>query len=44
MDDLDTNHECLGYYLKIWADHYGCQFETKGGAIASNHKTFVVTS
>jgi len=42
LDDLDSN--CLGHFLKIWADKYSCTGETKGGTIYLQHKVFVVTS
>lgn len=42
LDDLDTN--CLGHYLKIWADKYACSGETKGGTINLQHRVFIVTS
>jgi len=42
LDDLDT--DCLGHYLKIWADRYSCTGETKGGTVQLKHKLFVVTS
>lgn len=45
LDDLDMNGgQCLGHYLKIWADKWFCTGETKGGTIPLNHKHFVVTS
>ncbi|ALY05864.1 replication-associated protein [Ctenophore-associated circular genome 2] len=42
IDDLDT--DCLGHYLKRWADKYACTGETKGGTIKLQHRVFVVTS
>jgi hypothetical protein len=44
MDDIGHDHKCLGQQLKIWADRYACVLETKGGAIPSNYKKFIVTS
>lgn len=44
MDDIGLDHKCLGQQLKLWADRYGVILETKGGALASNFDTFVVTS
>lgn len=44
MDDLDDGHSGMAQLLKIWTDHYGCRFETKGGSVPSNHAVFVVTS
>lgn len=44
MDDIGLDHKCLGQQLKIWADRYGCILETKGGALGSAYKNFVVTS
>jgi hypothetical protein len=42
MEDLDT--DCLGHYIKIWADRYACTGEIKGGTVPLYHKTFVITS
>jgi len=44
LDDLDKGGECLGHYLKIWADRYACTGETKGGTIHLRHKRIVITS
>lgn len=44
MDDIGPEHECLAQQLKIWADHYPCILETKGGAMSSSFTKFVVTS
>jgi hypothetical protein len=42
IDDMDT--DVLGHYLKIWADRYACEGETKGGKVALQHRTLIVTS
>jgi hypothetical protein len=42
LDDLDT--DCLGHYLKIWADKWKCSGEIKGGTVALQHEVFIVTS
>lgn len=44
MDDMGMEHDKLGHFLKVWADHYGCSLEVKGGAIPSNFSKFIVTS
>lgn len=42
IDDMDT--DVLAHYLKIWADHYPCSGETKGGTIPLQHEKIIVTS
>lgn len=44
LDDLDKGGQCLGHYLKIWADRYACQGETKGGHVNLQHRALIVTS
>ncbi|WAK78045.1 replication associated protein [Miresoil virus 169] len=42
LDDLDS--DCLGHYLKIWADKWPCTGEIKGGTVPLLHNKLVVTS
>jgi len=42
IDDLDD--DCLGHYLKIWADRYACTGEVKGGTVNLNFKKIIITS
>jgi hypothetical protein len=42
LDDYDT--PTLSHYLKIWADVYSFYGEIKGGTVACNYTTLVVTS
>ena len=45
LDDFAPEHgKYLGYYLKIWADHYVFNAEVKGGMIRIRPKTLVITS
>jgi len=45
MDDMSPLEAgLLGSFIKLWADHYGCFLENKGGAMPSQHHWFVVTS
>jgi len=39
---MDT--DCLGHYIKIWADKWACSGEVKGGTLPLNYDTFVITS
>lgn len=42
IDDMDS--DCLGHYLKIWADKYACTAEVKGANVNLQHKYLIVTS
>lgn len=45
MEDVDKETiKFLHHHLKIWADRWGFIGETKGGAVAPNHRWLVVTS
>lgn len=44
LDDFDHSGQCLGHYLKIWADKWGCTGEIKGGHVNLRHQSFWVTS
>lgn len=44
LDDFGKEHQCLSYYLKIWADSYSFSAEIKGGSIVPYYTKFIVTS
>jgi len=44
LDDFDLKGECLGHYLKIWADCYSFNAEVKGSTIKPCFETFIITS
>lgn len=45
LDDVDPKHaEWLGYFLKIWCDHYVFNAEVKGCMLRIRPKTVIVTS
>ena len=44
IDDFDLKGECLGHYMKIWADCYSFTAEVKGSTIKPIYDCFFVTS
>lgn len=44
IDDFDKHGECLGHYMKIWADNYRFNAEVKGSTIVPTYKKLIVTS
>lgn len=44
IDDFGEEHSCLGYHLKIWADHYPFTAEVKGTTISLRPSKIIVTS
>lgn len=44
IDDLGAQHEWMVDYLKVWADKYAFNAETKGGSMRIRPKIVVVTS
>ena len=45
LDDFAPEHgKYLGYFLKIWADHYAFNAEVKGGMLRIRPLTLIITS
>lgn len=44
IDDLDKYHVKMGYYLKVWADHYSFPAQIKGGQMMARPKKIIITS
>lgn len=44
IEDLDKYHLKLGYYLKIWGDHYAFPAQIKGGQMMARPDKIIVTS
>lgn len=44
IDDFDKYHVKMGYYLKIWSDHYAFPAQIKGGQMMARPKKLIITS
>lgn len=44
LEDFDLKGACLSHHIKIWADKWGAQVESKGGHVILRHRLLVVTS
>ena len=44
IEDIQTEHACLGYHFKIWADHYPYPAEIKGTTTKIRPQKILVTS
>lgn len=44
IEDLEPEHKFLGWFLKIWADHYPFKAQVKGGYVSLRPKRIIVTS
>lgn len=44
LEDVSPDHQFLGYYLKIWCDHYSFIGENKGSAIYIRPPKIIITS
>lgn len=45
LEDVDPSHEkWIGYFLKVWSDHYKFRGEYKGGSMMLRPKSLIITS
>lgn len=44
IDDLDTTHEYMAYWINQWADHYPFPAEVKGGGCSIRPRKLIITS
>jgi len=44
IDDFDKYHVKMGYYLKIWSDHYAFPAQIKGGQMMARPQKIIITS
>lgn len=44
LEDIEPQHKHMGWFIKIWADHYPFRAEYKGGSRMIRPKRIIVTS